>query len=337
MEERKDEMPIDINPQAIEKNTITKKIRENPWMLATFVFGVLTVVLLVSTFAGGVITGNVVSGNKAATNLVSFASASGRELVVNSIETVNGLYKLNIDLDGNPTSLYVTMDGKNLVNGGLLPLVSEASSNQNQQTQTEDIPKTDKPKVELFVMSFCPFGVKAENNVFSILDLFKDKIDFKIKFIVNVGGDDIASVSSLHGLKEAKEDARQVIIMKYYPDKYYSYLKEFDKTCYPLASDETKLDACWKSTATKLGMDISKIETAAYGKEGIDLLKADEAITNQYGVGSSPTLVINGVQSDAIYSGTSATQSAICSAFNTAPTECSTKLADSTTTASGSC
>lgn len=126
--------------------------------------------------------------------------------------------------------------------------------------------------------------------------------------------------------------------MKYYSDKYYSYLKEFDNTCYPLASDDTKLDACWKNTATKLGMDTTKIETAAYGKEGIDLLKADEAVTTQYSVSGSPTLIINGVQSSAIYSGTSATQTAVCSAFNTSPTECSTQLSDSSSsTSSGNC
>lgn len=92
--------------------------------------------------------------------------------------------------------------------------------------------KSAKPVVELFVMSYCPYGVRAENNIFALQDLFGSKIDLKVRFIVNVNGDTISQVQSLHGPKEAKEDARQLAIMQLYSDKYWSYLKEFNNVCY---------------------------------------------------------------------------------------------------------
>ena len=185
---------------------------------------------------------------------------------------------------------------------------------------------TGKPKVELFVMGFCPYGVLAENNILPVVEALGDSIDFKIRFIVNVNGESIENVDSLHGINEAKEDARQAIIMRDYPDQFYAYLTEINNKCYSLSRDATKLDECWKNAATGLGMDINKIETAAYGKEGTDLLKADEAITQQLTVSSSPTLMINDVKSDAIYSGTEATQQAICAVFSTAPSACGTQI-----------
>ena len=86
-------------------------------------------------------------------------------------------------------------------------------------------------------------------------------------------------------------------------------------------------------------MDIKKIESAAYGEEGINLLKQNEADANKYGVSGSPTLVINGVKSDAMYSGATATQQAICSAFNTVPAECGNIVESSSSSPapSGSC
>lgn len=94
------------------------------------------------------------------------------------------------------------------------------------------VKKSEKPLVELFVMSYCPYGVRAENNVAPLQELFGDKIDLKIRFIVQVSGSTIDSVQSLHGLTEAKEDARQLAIMQIYPDKYWTYLKEFNNVCY---------------------------------------------------------------------------------------------------------
>jgi len=92
--------------------------------------------------------------------------------------------------------------------------------------------KSSKPIVELFVMSYCPYGVRAEENIAPLQELFGNKIDLKVRYIVNVNGDTIEKVNSLHGLYEAKEDARQLAIAKLYPDKLWDYLAEFNRVCY---------------------------------------------------------------------------------------------------------
>ena len=68
----------------------------------------------------------------------------------------------------------------------------------------------------------------------------------------------------------------------------------------------------------------------------MNLLKADEELTDKYGVTGSPTLIINGVD----YSGartSEAYKQAICSAFKTAPAECNQSLSTTGTAASGNC
>ena len=89
-------------------------------------------------------------------------------------------------------------------------------------------------------------------------------------------------------------------------------------------------------TAT-LGFDNQKIETCAGGSEGIALLRADEAITQNYKVTGSPTLIMNGQR----YSGlrtAEAYKAGICARFENPPAECSVNLsAQAVAASSGSC
>ena len=315
-----------------KKKTMTEKFREDPWIISTVVLGVLVLIFLINNFG---ITGNMtVSKSGVESNLEKFLEVqTDGTATIESIDSYNNyLYLSIVNLEGTEIPVYITKDGKYLIQG-----LTSIEADETSPTTTTNIPKSDKPVVELFVMSFCPYGVRAENNIMPVVDLLKDSIEFQIRYIVNVNGNTINDVSSLHGLTEAKEDARQLIINKYYPDKFLTYINNFDNNCYQYGQDETQLDACWKNEATKLGIDTKKVESLAYGTEGVNLLKSEEAEADKYSVSGSPTLIINGVQSSAIYSGTSATQTAICSAFNTTPGECGEKLSDSASTTSGSC
>lgn len=302
----------------------------NFWVVSTIILAVL---LIATLMFGTKVTGNSIGAKDAGTKALNtinkyFAQDAGAKLSGKVAED-SGLYKVGINYNNNELFVYLTRDGKYLIlpNGIVTIAELEATKEPVTQPQEDVIAKTDKPSVELYVMSFCPYGVRAEENIFPIVELLGDKIDFRVKFIVNVNGDTINDVQSLHGINEAKEDARQAVIMKYYPDKYIPYCKDIDESCYSVANDAAKLDECWKKAAQKLGMDVKKIETAAYGEEGVNLLKENEADTAKYDISGSPTLVINGVKSSAIYSGTAATQQAICSAFNTVPSECGQQVA----------
>ncbi|MBU3957706.1 MAG: DsbA family protein, partial [Nanoarchaeota archaeon] len=115
-----------------------------------------------------------------------------------------------------------------------------------------------------------------------------------------------------------------VCIMKNYPDKYWNYLSAFNKNCYPLYSNGTALDLCWKNSAASAGINATKIETCV-NADALALLKADEQAVSAYGVSGSPSLMING----AAYNGARTSdgyKSAICSAFNNPPAECSQNI-----------
>ncbi|MBM3309244.1 MAG: hypothetical protein FJY77_03230 [Candidatus Altiarchaeales archaeon] len=140
-------------------------------------------------------------------------------------------------------------------------------------------------KLDLFVMSMCPYGVMAEKNLKEVLDLFGDKINFTLRFIADQSAD--GSFSSLHGQKEVDEDLRQVCAIKYYPDKYYSYVLCIDENYSNAAS-------IWQDCAQKSGLNASTIKTCSEGSEGKQLLAENIKFGNELGIGSSPTFLING-------------------------------------------
>lgn len=196
--------------------------------------------------------------------------------------------------------------------------------------------KSAQPSVELFVMSFCPYGVQAEDLIHPVVDLLGTKANITVRYIATVQGTSVDSVKSLHGTPEVKEDLRQLCLAKYYPGQLWPYLKNFNAQCYPVWKNATELESCQKNVTATLGMDNQKIETCASGSEGVALLKADVAITNNYNVAGSPTLIMNGQR----YSGSRTTEAfkeGICARFETPPAECSVNLSAQVAPASGSC
>ena len=123
-------------------------------------------------------------------------------------------------------------------------------------------------------MSFCPYGVQAENAMAPVVDLLGTKADIKVRYIASVNGTTVDSVKSLHGLIEAKEDLRQLCIAKYYPQELWPYLADVNAQCYPVYKNTTQIESCQKSVTATLGIDNQKIETCAGGSEGLGLLKA---------------------------------------------------------------
>ena len=254
-----------------------------------------------------------------------------------SVEEESGIYKVTTSYKGQEIPVYVTKDGKAMFLSQPLDMTQSLPKPQQQTAGKFDAPDKDVPDVELYVMSFCPFGVQAENSMKPVFDLLKDKANFKIRFIARVSGDDYKSVDSLHGFTEAMEDLRQICIMKYYTkETYWNYLMEFNEKCYPSHWDETTLDTCWREVANKFNIDDKRIDDCSKSKEAVDLLKVDEQLTEKYGVRGSPTLIING----ATYQGArtpEAFKQAVCSGFKNPPAECNQTLEGNTTSVSGSC
>jgi hypothetical protein len=137
-------------------------------------------------------------------------------------------------------------------------------------------------KLDLFVMSQCPFGTQAVNAMKDVLGVIKD-INFKIHYIGGVNPQ-TGELESLHGPAEVVEDMRQICAAKYYPSKYLDYIWCRNKN---IASVE------WQSCALLSNMSVDTIGACASGSEGKALLTADFAVADSMAVGASPTWLAN--------------------------------------------
>jgi len=309
-EEKKNTKPD--KPVAVKqynKPKVLEKVRGNPWMLSTFVLGALALVLILTNFSLGGVTGNV-SKDIASANLMKFLSQNVQgEVTLLDVSKENGLYKVNIDYQGQEIPLYVTLDG-NYMFSTPQPLASTDSSGGS--ASTTEIPKTDKPSVELFVMSFCPYGTQAEKGILPVVALLGDKIDFKLRFVHY----------TLHGEKEDLENFREICIREEQgQDKLNKYL-----SCI-LNSDDPNVPGDVSACEKTAGIDSAKLQNCL--KNNVeDYYGVDSGLSQNYGVQGSPTLVINGVESSAGRS-PSSYLAGVCAAFNNAPSECNEQLSTS--------
>lgn len=326
-----------------DKKVKIKLPKINVWMVFTLLLIIVIGVLLYrgTGTKSGTLTAQE-AANKAVSWISNYFQANGQNIsvtLVSTNDTGNGLYEFTVLMSssqGNSTSTYYVSEDGNL----FLPQaidITQKIPQQQQPNQSTTIPKTDRPTVDLYVMAFCPYGIQAETTMKPVVDLLANKSDIKIHFIVSISGNTPDTVQSLHGTLEAQEDLRQVCIMKYYDQKtYWNYVMVIGNNCSNQRSDLAAYETCWKNAATNAGINASKISTCSNSSDGLDLLKADVQLTQQYGVSGSPTLIING----GTYNGDrtpEAFKQGICSAFITQPTECNQTLSSTGGSASGGC
>ena len=321
MDENKGEnsvMPETINNSKNVDDTLTNKMRENPWMLATFILGMLTLVLFVASLGGvtgSVITGNVVSQDTVSADLLNFFESMGVSgLEIESVGEMSGVYQVNFSYQGQTVPYYVTRDGK--LAGSLTPItVTEDTSSSSSGSTTTDVPKTDKPVMELFVMSYCPYGTQAEKGFIPFIEAFGDSVDATIRFVHY----------TMHGEPEEQENARQICIREEQADKFIPYMKCF-LSGNGVVDDNYGLIMEGKDQTTcmnEVGVDVSKVEDCISSGRADDYYTEDSKLSQQYGVQGSPTLVVNGVIADSGRSAAAYLDTA-CKAFNNAPETCGT-------------
>ena len=152
------------------------------------------------------------------------------------------------------------------------------------------IARMGKPTVELFVMSYCPFAVQAEEKLIPIVKRFGEQIDFKLQFIAQAkeetSAQDITPFTSLHGYPEVAENIRQLLIAREYPARYLDYILCRGK----------KLDKSWEACAEKLGIDVARIQKLFDSPEAEQLFRENIARADALGVKASPTILVDGHQ-----------------------------------------
>lgn len=297
------------------------KFLKNYWMIASIVLAILLVVVLFTSSNG---IGEKAAGEK----VIAFVESRGGTAELISVESQSDLYQIVLSIDGQEFPVYLTKDGENLITT-LIPMTGSAVDETPEQPEPQDLPKSDKPKVELFIMSHCPYGTQIEKGMIPVVNLLKDKIDFQLKFVYY----------AMHGETEVKEELNQYCIQKEQNSKFIDYLTCFledgdSERCLTETSiDKTKLKTCADAADAEFSVSSNLADKDSYLSEQFPLFDVNKADNEKYQVGGSPTLIINEQEASSARD-SAALLAVICSAFNTAPEECSEELS-STAPSSG--
>ncbi len=138
------------NPVKVKKD-LTTKLRENPFILSTIIFGVLAIFFLIIIIWEG-ITGGAISEYEAMDTFEKFASSQIEGVEVLGAERDGDLYRIDFNSSQTGESIvYMTADGRYLVTG-LLPL-----------SIIENIPKNNTQSI---LECAEPYGISSDTIIF---------------------------------------------------------------------------------------------------------------------------------------------------------------------------
>lgn len=293
-------------------------------------FGIL-IVFALGLFAGTALgrtsfqNKNKISTEEAKQKIENFfANAGVTEVTVKSVEeNENNIYKVVVASQGQEYDSYITRNGKIFFYSGVNleefeKLLTESKAKENTSTET---PKSDKPAIELFVMSHCPYGTQMEKGLFPVLNTLGDKVDFKLKFVSY----------AMHGEKEITEEKRQYCIAENYNDKLLPYLGCFleDETkssecLVSVGLNEWEVNNCMQQVDTQFGITASFNDQSSWIGE-YPPFNTHLEDNQKYNIAGSPALVINETMV-AVNRDPQSLLTAVCNAFNEKPEECNIPL-----------
>lgn len=330
MEEIKKEetqLPVgtgNVSRARVVKNTIVKCVCGNK---NHFIAGVVLILILASVASYYYKAKSTDIGLEGAkSKVLEFVNGNllqpGTEATLVSAAEENNLYVVTIKVGEQEIPTYLTRDGKKFFPQAMETEIADISTDK-KTTQAVEIPKTDKPSVELFVMSYCPYGTQMEKGILPVISALGNKIDYSLKFV------DYA----MHGNKEIDENLRQYCIQKNQPTKLSAYLNCFLKkgegtadTCLVASGiSATSVNSCIAQSDVQFSVKKDAADKTKWSNAQYPPFNIDKEDNLKYTVQGSPTLVINGVIADSGRDSASILE-VICGAFNSAPEACSAQL-----------
>ena len=258
------------------------------------------------------------AANKAVSYINSLGGGSGASLI--GVTEESGMYKIHIRIGQDEYESFVSKDGEILFRPGSYYYMDGSNSTNTGSTST-DVPKSDRPDVKIFVMSYCPGSLQVENMMLPVYDLLKDKIDIGIYFV------DYA----MHGKLEIDENLRQYCMQNENQSQYFDYLSCFinggdsDSCIAESGIDTARLTSCVYATDATYNIT-GQFNDQSTWVHGDPVFNIHKDLNELYGVTGSPTIIINGVRVTVNPTTPENFKQIICSAFNTSPEECSQAL-----------
>lgn len=301
---------------------------------------VLALALVAVVVLNGGITGAVIGGNSADDTL-SFINQNllqpGTEATLVNKTREGGVNVLTLDLNGEQATVYTSGDYLFLTGINMAEMEEQLANQPAQQPtqqaaqESQEVPKTDKPKVELHIFSYCPAGSAALDSFSETADFMKSQADFEVHFF-----------SNMHGEYEKQQNLVQLCIQKEEPNKYWDYAKAFKETVYTACARSSDNLNCDKEESiklmTELGIDSDNIFDCVE-TDGATMYAEDKQRATELGLRYSPSLVINDVDAHMEEMSSRSAESikdVVCSAFNDIPDVCSMELSTQSAS-SGAC
>jgi 2-hydroxychromene-2-carboxylate isomerase len=184
----------------------------------------------------------------------------------------------------------------------------------------------NKPQIDFYVMSYCPYGNIAEEAIEPVYQLLGNKAEFNPHYVIysnyQGGGpnfclDEDDLYCSMHGVQELNQGLRELCVDKYMGTKaYFEFVLEMNKAC-----NSNNADTCWEAVAKKLNLDTSKIKDCEKN-EWKTILAEELKLNKALGVSGSPTVFVEGAAYAGGRSPADYAQS-LCAGFDSPPSECS--------------
>ncbi len=275
-----------------------------------------------------------------------FLNLDVKEVDASSVEGARLVKELSLEkapafvLTGDVDKTYAWQNNPNIPKafrtvGDSFVIIDEASGATHilDEKKREEIAKLtgvnkgdNRPQIDFYVMSYCPYGNMAEEAIEPAYQLLKGKAEFNPHYVIysnyRGGGpqfclDDEDQYCSMHGVQELNQGLRELCVDKHLGiDAYFRFVLEMNKKC-----NSNDADTCWEPVAKGLGLDVKKIKDCE-ADEWEDILAEELALNKALGVSGSPTVFVEGVA----YSGprnAAGYAQALCPAFTTAPDGCS--------------
>lgn len=178
------------------------------------------------------------------------------------------------------------------------------------------------PRVELFVMSQCPYGTQVEKAILPAVRLLGDRIKFSVRFCNY----------AMHGKTEVDEELTQYCIQKEENGKYLDYLTCFlheGNTAFCLNNESIDLGllkSCMSETDNTYKVYENYNDTSKWFLQRYPSVNMDKILNDRYGVKSSPTLVVNGKVVETYDRNPAGLLSAVCAGFQDQPKDCGKSL-----------
>ncbi len=286
---------VDESVGEVKSVNYGSKFRDNPWILVSVVLGIILLGFIIFNFGGNGLTGDVISEDVAAQNLLSFIQKSGNApgpVNIISSEKEGQLYKINLNYNGQSFPVYMSLDGKYLISdviplAGGLPNSGTANPSQGAvDVEIGDSPVKGDENAPVTIIEFsdfqCPFCKKFVDE--TLPSIQKDYIKTgKVKLVFK----DFPLVNIHDNAQEAAEAARCVREQK--GDTGFWRMHDL------IFKNQDKLSPeSIRKWALEVGASGAKFDSCLSEGKYTEAVNDEAAYGQQLGVTGTPAFFING-------------------------------------------